>query len=75
MAAEERVRERSRREVDEANPRFARDRADQALRRSSTRDLTQADGELTPTLKVKRGVVYEQLRATCFEALYEEPRS
>ena len=34
------------------------------------RDLTQADGELTPTLKVKRAAV-QQAYADRFRALYE----
>jgi long-chain acyl-CoA synthetase len=35
-------------------------------------DLTQATGELTPTLKVKHAVVYERY-AELFDALYDEP--
>ena len=34
------------------------------------RDLTQADGELTPTMKVRRGPVYERYRDR-FEVLYD----
>ena len=41
-------------EVDAVNAALRAHRADQALRRSSTTTSRQADGELTPTLKVKR---------------------
>ena len=34
------------------------------------RDLTQEDGELTPTMKVKRAVVYREF-ADAFDALYD----
>jgi long-chain acyl-CoA synthetase len=35
------------------------------------RDLSQEEGELTPTMKVKRQVVYDNHRDR-FEALYDE---
>ena len=50
------------------NSRFAR--IEQVKRFAvAERDLSQADGELTPTLKVKRAVVYREY-ADPFDSLY-----
>jgi long-chain acyl-CoA synthetase len=55
--------------VDEVNRRFAR--IEQVKRFAVLdRDLTQEDEELTPTLKVKRNVVYER-HGDVFRGLYE----
>jgi long-chain acyl-CoA synthetase len=57
------------REVDEINSRFAR--IEQIKRFAILeRDLSQEDGELTPTMKVKRAVVYRQY-AGVIDALYD----
>jgi long-chain acyl-CoA synthetase len=57
MAADPRVREIVERDVQAVNERLAR--AEQIKRFDILeRDLSQADGELTPTLKVKRAFVY-----------------
>jgi long-chain acyl-CoA synthetase len=63
------VRELLQAEVDEVNRRFARI---EQIKRFGVldRDLTQAAGELTPTMKVKRPAVYDRYRAQ-FDALYE----
>jgi len=57
------------REVEQVNSRFAR--IEQVKRFAvAERDLSQADGELTPTLKVKRAVVYREY-ADLFDSLYD----
>ena len=56
------------REVEQVNSRFAR--IEQVKRFAvAERDLSHADGELTPTLKVKRAVVYREY-ADLFASLY-----
>ena len=57
------------REVERVNERFAR--IEQVKRFTILdRDLAQENGELTPTMKVKRAVVYREF-ADAFEALYD----
>jgi long-chain acyl-CoA synthetase len=69
LAHEPRVRELLEAEVEAVNARFAR--IEQIKRFAILdHDLTQAAGELTPTMKVKRSVVYERYRDV-FDALYE----
>ena len=69
MITDPRVREIVQRDVDVVNARLAR--IEQIKRFAILeRDLSQADGELTPTLKVKRAVVYGEY-ADRFDALYE----
>ena len=59
-------------EIDRVNDKFAR--IEQIKRFAILdRDLTQADGELTPTLKVKRAVIYAKY-GDMFAELYEQPR-
>jgi len=72
MAGDERVRAVLQADIDAANARFAR--IEQVKRFGVLdHDLTQATGELTPTLKIKHAVVYERY-ADFFDALYAEPR-
>jgi long-chain acyl-CoA synthetase len=72
MAHDERVQALLQGEIDVANARFAR--VEQVKRFGLLdHELTQSAGELTPTLKVKRAVVYERY-AAFFDALYAEPR-
>jgi len=71
IAADPRVRELLQAEVDAVNARFAR--IEQIKRFGILdHDLTQAAGELTPTMKLKRPVVYERY-ANDFAELYEAP--
>jgi long-chain acyl-CoA synthetase len=59
--------------VDQVNEHFARI---EQVKRFAILDhqLTQADGEMTPTMKVKRAVVYDKY-ASVFESLYSEGRT
>ena len=69
MAHDERVLAELAREVEQVNSRFAR--IEQVKRFAvAERDLSQVDGELTPTLKVKRAVVYREY-ADLFDSLYD----
>jgi long-chain acyl-CoA synthetase len=69
LAADPAVRKELQAAVDETNKRFAR--IEQIKRFAILdRDLTQEDEELTPTLKVKRNVVYERY-ADVFKGLYD----
>jgi long-chain acyl-CoA synthetase len=69
MAGDERVRREVATVVDEVNTRFARI---EQVKRFAILDheLTQGAGELTPTMKVKRAVVYDRYREV-FDSLYE----
>lgn len=70
MARNNRVRAELQTAVDEVNDHFAR--IEQIKRFAILdRELTQVAGELTPTLKLKRDVVYQEF-ADIFAALYEE---
>jgi long-chain acyl-CoA synthetase len=69
LANDEKVRAEIQKVVDEANSRFARI-AQVKKFTILDRDLSQDADELTPTLKVKRNVVYEQ-HADTFASLYE----
>lgn len=70
IASDPRVRAEVQKDVDAVNARFAR--IEQIKRFAILdHDLSQAAGELTPTLKVKRARVYEQY-AEVFAALYAQ---
>jgi long-chain acyl-CoA synthetase len=68
MASDERVRAALQRDVDDVNARFARI---EQIKRFDVldRDFSLPEGELTPTLKVKRPVVYDRF-AERIERLY-----
>jgi long-chain acyl-CoA synthetase len=71
MALDERVHAALQADVDEVNTHFAR--IEQIKRfRILDRDLTEDSGELTPTMKVKRNVVYSKY-AEFFAGIYREP--
>ena len=73
MASNEKVRERIWEDIDTVNQRFAR--IEQIKRFAILpRDLSQEEGELTPTLKVKRSVVYKKF-AGDVDSLYESAAS
>jgi long-chain acyl-CoA synthetase len=69
LARDPHVRELVQAVVDDVNGRYAQ--VEQIKRFAILdHDLSQETGELTPTLKVKRNVIYEQY-AGLFDALYE----
>jgi len=70
MARDERVRAALQTDVDAVNLRFARI---EQVKRFAVLDheLSQAEGELTPTLKIKRNLIYAKY-AELFDSLYAE---
>ena len=69
MASNEKVRDIVWKDIDAANQKFAR--IEQIKKFSILpRDLSQEEGELTPTLKVKRAVVYKKYQPDV-DALYD----
>jgi long-chain acyl-CoA synthetase len=73
IAADPQIREAVQRDVDAVNVKLAR--IEQVKRFAILdHDLAQADGELTPTLKVKRAIVYQRYQSV-FDDLYGESRS
>ena len=70
MAKDETVRAEIQKDVDKANEHFAR--IEQVKRfEILDRELSQDHDELTPTLKIKRNVVYDQ-HSEAFDRLYED---
>jgi long-chain acyl-CoA synthetase len=73
IAADPRVHAVLQKELDRVNRKFAR--IEQVKRFAILgHDLTQADGELTPTMKVKRAIVYDKY-GDVFAGLYEQPHT
>jgi long-chain acyl-CoA synthetase len=73
IAADPRVYAEVLKEVDRVNRKFAR--IEQVKRFAILgHDLTQADGELTPTMKVKPAVVYDKY-SDVFTELYDSGRA
>lgn len=73
IARDPRVHAEVQRDVDAVNQKFAR--IEQIKRFAILgHDFTQAAGELTPTMKIKRAAIYEKY-APVFTELYEEGRS
>jgi long-chain acyl-CoA synthetase len=71
MAGDERVHAVLQRDMDEVNSKLAR--IEQIKRFTILdHDLSQDEGEITSTLKVKRAVIYQRY-AELFDALYSEP--
>jgi long-chain acyl-CoA synthetase len=68
LAKDERVREMVETELDKANARYARVEQIKKVK-ILDHDFSQEEGELTPTLKLKRNVVYDKY-ADVFDALY-----
>jgi long-chain acyl-CoA synthetase len=70
IANDEKVREQIQKAIDAANEDLAR--VEQIKKFTIVdRELSQEEGEITPTMKVKRNVVYERFEDE-FEALYDE---
>jgi long-chain acyl-CoA synthetase len=73
IANDPRVREQVQNEIDAVNAKLAR--IEQIKRFAILdHDLSQAGGEITPTMKVKRAAVYER-HAELFASLYQGPQS
>ena len=70
IANDRKVREEIQKAIDAANEDLAR--VEQVKKFAIVdRELSQEEGEITPTMKVKRNVVYENYESE-FEALYED---